>query len=220
MAKKEKSKKGLVIGVIAVLVVIGVIGGTAGNKDGKDDSPNNSVVDVDATMNEKEKKDKEEADRVAKEAVERKNEQVAQQKKELEEKNKQEQAKNDKESFIANCVEVPYKDLARTPDNYKGKKIKVTIQVNQVMTGGFLTESGYRGYEDYDFNWEDENSTYLEKEWYISYELPDGESKILENDVVVFYGEFTGAEEMKRALTGTTDYVPNLSAKYHQIISQ
>lgn len=140
--------------------------------------------------------------------------------KELEEKNKQEQAKNDKESFIANCVEVPYKDLARTPDNYKGKKIKVTIQVNQVMTGGLLTESGYRGYEDYDFNWEDENSTYLEKEWYISYELPDGESKILENDVVVFYGEFTGAEEMKRALTGTTDYVPNLSAKYHQIISQ
>lgn len=124
-----------------------------------------------------------------------------------------------KEQFIANCVEVPYKDLARNPDDYKGKNIKVKIQISQVMSGGWFTESGYRGYEDYDFDLDDDSATYLKKEWYISYELDDGESKILEDDVVIFYGEFNGAEKMERALTGTTDYVPNLNAKYYEIVS-
>ncbi len=124
-----------------------------------------------------------------------------------------------KEDYIANCVEVAYKDLARNPDNYKGKNIKVTIEVNQKLTGGLFTESGYRGYEDYELDLKNDNSTYLQKEWYISYEIADGESRILANDVVVFYGEYNGTVEMERALTGTKEYVPNLKAKYHKIIS-
>lgn len=126
--------------------------------------------------------------------------------------------KESKENYIANCVEVAYKDLARNPDDYKGKNIKVTIEVNQELTGGLFTESGYRGYEDYELDLENDNSTYLQKEWYISYEIADGESRILTNDVVVFYGEYNGTIEMERALTGTTEYVPNLKAKYHEII--
>lgn len=128
--------------------------------------------------------------------------------------------KESKENYIANCVEVAYKDLARNPDDYKGKNIKVTIEVNQELTGGLFTESGYRGYEDYELDLENDNSTYLQKEWYISYEIADGESRILTNDVVVFYGEYNGTIEMERALTGTTEYVPNLKAKYHEIISE
>lgn len=128
--------------------------------------------------------------------------------------------KESKEDYIANCVEVAYKDLARNPDNYKGKDIKVTIEVNQELTGGLFTESGYRGYEDYELDLENDNSTYLQKEWYISYEVADGESRILANDVVVFYGEYNGTIEMERALTGTKEYVPNLKAKYHKIISE
>lgn len=122
-----------------------------------------------------------------------------------------------KASYIASCVDVPYNDLARNPDNYKGKKIKVTIEISQVMTGGWFTESGYRGYEDYELNFDD-NATYLKKEWYISYELQDNDTRILEDDVVTFYGEFNGTEEMERALTHTSDYVPNLTAQYYDII--
>lgn len=128
--------------------------------------------------------------------------------------------KESKEDYIANCVEVAYKDLARDPDKYKGKNIKVTIEVNQELTGGLFTESGYRGYEDYELDLENANSTYLQKEWYISYEIAEGELRILTNDVVVFYGEYTGTIEMERALTGTTEYVPNLKARYHEIISE
>ena len=128
--------------------------------------------------------------------------------------------KESKEDYIANCVEVAYKDLARDPDKYKGKNIKITIEVNQELTGGLFTESGYRGYEDYELDLENANSTYLQKEWYISYEIAEGESRILTNDVVVFYGEYTGTIEMERALTGTTEYVPNLKARYHEIISE
>lgn len=128
--------------------------------------------------------------------------------------------KESKEDYMASCVEVAYKDLARDPDKYKGKNIKVTIEVNQELTGGLFTESGYRGYEDYDLDLENADSTYLQKEWYISYEIAEGESRILTNDVVVFYGEYNGTIEMERALTGTTEYVPNLKAKYHKIISE
>lgn len=128
--------------------------------------------------------------------------------------------KESKENYIANCVEVAYKDLARNPDKYKGKNIKVKIEVNQELTGGLFTESGYRGYEDYELDLENADSTYLQKEWYISYEIAEGESRILTNDVVVFYGEYNGTIEMERALTGTTEHVPNLKAKYHEIISE
>lgn len=69
-------------------------------------------------------------------------------------------------------------------------------------------------------DFEDDNATYLKKEWYISCELADGDTKILEDDIVTFYGEFNGTEKMERSLTGTTDYVPNLNVKYYQIISE
>lgn len=184
--------------VIVVVLVLGIIGGgTAGSKGKNDDSSSkdNSSSAVQADVD------------VTEAVTEAPTEAVT------------EAPTESREEYIANCVEVAYKDLARTPDQYKGQKVKVKIEISQVMNGGWLTDSGYRGYEDYDLDFENPDSTYLEKEWYISYEIAEGEPKILENDVVYFYGEYAGTEEMKRALTGSTDYVPKLNAVYHDIIS-
>ena len=118
------------------------------------------------------------------------------------------------DDFKKSCITIDYEDLARTPDKYKGQKIKVEVEISQILTGGIFTESGYRAYEDYDISAGD---TYFQHEWYFTYEIPDDVPKILDNDVVVFYGEYNGTKEMKRALTGTTDYVPNMIVKYHEI---
>ena len=123
-----------------------------------------------------------------------------------------------KEEYIASCEEIDYKSLARNPEQYEGKRLKVKIEVAQIMTPGLLKSGGYRGYEDYDFDIMDDSQTYLEKEWYIEYET-DNEPRILKDDIIIFYGEYGCVEELERALTGTKDYIPVLNGKYHEVVS-
>jgi hypothetical protein len=118
-----------------------------------------------------------------------------------------------REEYIGMAKEIPYKDLARSPEKYEGEIIAITVEVQQIMDGNL-----YRAYEDYEFTLED-SSTYLKKEWLIDYEIPAGSPRILEEDVVIFYGEFYGLEAISRALTQTTDYIPRLEAKYCEILS-
>jgi len=105
--------------------------------------------------------------------------------------------------YKASCITVSYDDLVRNPQNYEGEAIKVTVKIQQEMVGGLLTASGYRG-------------TSSGNEWFINYDLPDGSSRILVNDTVTFYGEFSGLTKITRALTGTKEYVPELNAMYHE----
>ena len=44
--------------------------------------------------------------------------------------------------------------------------------------------------------------------------------KILTDDIVVVYGEFTGLEEVTRALTGTTDEIPRIEVKYADLVDE
>jgi hypothetical protein len=120
------------------------------------------------------------------------------------------------DEYRQSCETVNYKDLARNPDDYKGKRLAVTIEINQVLTEGIFTSGGYAGYEDYDIT----GDSFYQKEWYIDYTVEDGASKILEDDVITFYGEFAGTEEMERLLTGEKVYIPELTAKYYDLISE
>lgn len=81
------------------------------------------------------------------------------------------------------------------------------------MSSGFSTNA-YRCYEDYDIH---SGDTYLDKEWYVEYYLSENESRILEDDIVTFYGTYDGTSKLERALTGVTDYVPTLKAEYCEI---
>ena len=107
------------------------------------------------------------------------------------------------DNIINSAVNVEYNDLIRNPEKYVGTVIKIQVKIAQEMVGGILTASGYRGYSGDD-------------EWYISYELPEGSSRIIEGDTVTFYGTFDGLAKMKRAFTGVTDYVPRINADAHR----
>jgi len=102
------------------------------------------------------------------------------------------------------AVAVDYDSLVRRPDNYSGQIIKVTGRVEQIMgEGSWILKSGYRFLEDSSFD----------KEWFIYYDLPDGDPRILEGDVLTFFGEFNGIEKFSRALGGDV-YIPTLRARY------
>lgn len=126
------------------------------------------------------------------------------------------ETQKEKEKYISKCIEISYNDLARNPNKYIGEKLKITVEVSQILSGYLFSSNGYRCYEDYDIYSDD---TYFEKEWYIDYYLDENEPRILEDDVITFYGTYEGTVGLERSLTGTTEYIPNLDAKYCEIIT-
>lgn len=109
--------------------------------------------------------------------------------------------------YINSANIIDYDSLIRRPDDYKGQIIKVTVNITQIFDSGgilgFFTEKGYAG-------------TQNGNEWIIQYELPEGTSRIIENDIVTFYGEFDGVQERARAIGGSKVYIPHLIAEYHK----
>ncbi len=113
---------------------------------------------------------------------------------------KKKQAQNTKNSYIKKCKTYDYKTIQRKPDKHKGKNIKVSGTVIQVLEGWF----GSVG-----LRLEDSNGDV----WYINYSYSDGEDKILEDDNITVYGECTGTETYKTVL-GSSVTVPSIDAEY------
>ena len=120
------------------------------------------------------------------------------------------------EEYKAECVEVGYKDLCRYPENYIGTKICLTVEIAQIMDASLIgSQKAWRCYTDnsgYGF--------YADDEYYILDKRDEGAIKILDEDVVTVYGEFTGLVEVKRALGGTTDELPCIEARYADLIEE
>lgn len=112
--------------------------------------------------------------------------------------------------YKASCASISYKDIARQPDAYKGTDILFTGEVMQVQESNYsskcilliqVTKDQY-GY------WDDLV--------YVTYTLPDGAPRILEDDIVKFYGECEGTYTYETAM-GSTNTVPRVSALYIDI---
>ena len=108
------------------------------------------------------------------------------------------------ESYKNSCESVKYEDIARNPDKYKGKNIFITGKVLQVLEPSlFETAHSYRIRAN-------------GKEWYVTYELEEGQDRILADDSVTIYGQCTGVTTVTRVL-GSKDSVPSINAKYIDI---
>lgn len=116
-----------------------------------------------------------------------------------------------KEDLEESCKEISYKDLARDPDNYKGELVKFSGEVVQVIESSFganeyrvaVTKDEY-GYYDYD------------DIVYLTYSLKDGESRILEDDIITFYGTYTGLTSYTSTIGGKIT-IPSVDAEYIEI---
>lgn len=128
--------------------------------------------------------------------------------KETKQKKSTEEIKNE---YKASCQDYGYKDIARQPDEYKGKKAKFRGKVIQVSESYWdskkvtlrvdVTEGEYGFWDD---------------TVYVTYKYKDGESKILEDDIINMYGTIEGTETYVSVL-GAKVTIPSFKAKYIEL---
>ncbi|GEM_PF-1716777 len=103
---------------------------------------------------------------------------------------------------------IPYKDLARNPDSYKGVKVTYTGQVIQVQESGNsvalrvnITKNEYDFYEDTVF---------------IQYDKNIISSRVLEDDVITFWGTANGLLTYT-TIMGSELSIPQINVQILQI---
>ena len=120
------------------------------------------------------------------------------------------------DDYKAECQTVDYKELCRYPEKYEGTKIVVKVKVSQIIDANFSgSEKAWRTYTDnsgYGF--------YADDEYYMLDKRGGDAVKILEDDIINVYGEFTGLEKITRALTSTTDELPRIEVKYADLVDE
>lgn len=120
------------------------------------------------------------------------------------------------DDYKAECQSVDYKELCRYPEKYEGTKIVVKVKVSQIIDANFSgNEKAWRTYTDnsgYGF--------YADDEYYMLDKRGGDAVKILEDDIITVYGEFTGLEKITRALTSTTDELPRIEVKYADLVDE
>lgn len=112
--------------------------------------------------------------------------------------------------YKASCENVAYKDIARQPDLYNGKNVVFTGEVVQVQESSWSNETIYRinvTRGEYDI-WEDTV--------YVTYKLPEGAPRILEDDIVTFYGVCKGTYTYTSVM-GSNITIPSVDALYIDI---
>lgn len=122
-------------------------------------------------------------------------------KKEAEEKAKQEKEEQD---FKASCKTYTFEQIARNPTNFKGTNVKLTGEVVQVMQDGYSTNLRVNITK---------TGKYYTDTVYVVYHQKTGEDRILENDIITFYGTSQGDCSYKTVL-GANITLPNIKANY------
>lgn len=120
------------------------------------------------------------------------------------------------DDYKAECQTVDYKELCRYPEKYEGTKIVVKVKVSQIIDANFSgSRKAWRAYTDnsgYGF--------YADDEYYMLDKRGGDAVKILEDDIITVYGEFTGLEKITRALTSTTDELPRIEVRYADLVDE
>ncbi len=108
------------------------------------------------------------------------------------------------EVYKEQCQEIAYKDLARNPDEYAGELIKISGEVVQVLEEG--SELTLRV----------ATADYYEDIVMVSYTYKEGESRILEDDMITIWGTYYGTYTYESVLGGNVT-VPAMLAEYIQL---
>lgn len=113
-------------------------------------------------------------------------------------KKAEQEAQKEAEEKASYNTGITYKQLARTPEDYYGKKVKFTGKVVQVMDRGSETDLRIEINGDYD------------SVLFATYKSSISSVRILENDNVTVYGIYTGIKNYKTIL-GASISIPGMS---------
>ena len=115
-----------------------------------------------------------------------------------------------KEEYKDNCQEMSYDDLARNAENMVGEKVKFTGEVFQVIFEGESFDSEY-----FIAVTKDEELDLYDDNVHVYYDSSSG-GRILDEDIVTFYGEVTGLYTYE-STAGMTFTIPEVNAVYIDI---
>lgn len=128
----------------------------------------------------------------------------------------EEKAKKDKEDYISSCTTIDYATLARNPDKFKGNHYKFTGKVIQVMD----SDSWFSDATTLRVNVTRNESEYLQDYWddtvLCTVTIPQGADRILEDDIITFYGDCDGLYTYT-AILGQKISLPKIDIKYYDI---
>ena len=111
--------------------------------------------------------------------------------------------------YRSSCIEIDYKDLCRYPDEHDGELVTVEVRINQILKDGKTYWQGYTNETGYG---------YFGNEYVLVDSRSNGSVRILEEDIIIVYGEYIGLVTMERALGSVKVELPCISVKYVEII--
>ncbi|MBO5935712.1 MAG: zinc ribbon domain-containing protein [Clostridia bacterium] len=193
--KKPVTKKWWfwVIIAVAFIVIIGAAGSSGEDENNTDVNNSGVVQSTETTV-------------VEVTTVEKTTEKEITEKQTTTAKQSEAPAMNESE-YKASCESIGYKDIARQPDTYKGRNVVFTGEVMQVQ------ESSYSKNVVLLIKVTKDNYGYWDDAVYVTYKLPDGAPRILEDDIVKFYGECEGTYTYETVM-GSSNTIPRVSALY------
>ncbi len=191
--------------VIVIIVILAVIANLTNdgstNQVNTSNTVENSIQNTTVKETKKVETDEEKAKRLEEERI-------AKEKAEAAEK---ERKKKEEENFKNQSEVLTFEQLARNPDKIKGKKVKLTGEVIQVLQG---TSS-----VDLRINITKEDYGYYTDTIYALYIPKDGEDKILEGDNITIWGTAQGDYSYTSVL-GSKVTLPFINVNYIQINSK
>lgn len=129
------------------------------------------------------------------------------------EKETQDAMKTENE-YKDNCETIDFKTLSRNPDKYKGKDYKFEGQIIQV-------QESWGNKVDLRINITKEENEFLDEPlWtdtiYATVEIPDSADKLLEDDVITFWGTCDG-DYTYETVMGNSISLPKIDIKYYKL---
>ncbi len=120
--------------------------------------------------------------------------------------------------FKDSCETIDFKTLSRNPDKYKGNNYKFTGEVIQVQ------ESSWGDAVDLRINVTKETYEYIDDvSWtdtiYATVEIPDEADRILEDDIITFWGTCDGLYSYTSVL-GSSVSLPKINIEYYEITTE
>ncbi len=206
--KKFLKKYGLYILVFFLGVLIGSIGGGGDAKEETKKPPQQQeeavrapeAIEVEADQKEPEKAETQKTTvKKTTKATEKKTESTT----------KGSLSPEDIEKIKNEALDVTYTEVMRNPDAYIGKYVLVGGKISQVLNG-----NEYYLYDDFNYG----GDSFMDHRWGILYEVKDGD-RILEGDIVNFYGMFMGTSKLTTVL-GAEMEVPLIVGITHDFIAQ
>lgn len=118
------------------------------------------------------------------------------------------------QEFKDSCSTISFEDLSRNPDKYKGDNYKFTGQVIQVQEGWFDTVELRINVTKEEFEYIDD--VMWTDTIYATVTIPEGADKLLEDDVITFWGTCDGNYSYTSVL-GNQISLPKIDIKYYEL---